>query len=201
MFVETRRTTAGDITTRQRWSHYFVIGLGILTVFILFNLRQNALDAVSLYQNNEEGIVAYYPLNWMLDEAGGDDYVFRVRNMQEIGYKTTFQLSVQTVGGDIDQRTVFDTLAIRRAQTLTAYRTLSITPFPSLNDREAAAANYQYVATDPNPFQESVPIVVRGIDILTINRDQAIIITMIASSDRFEENWQLFERFLRRLEF
>ncbi len=199
--IETNYTSDVEITTRQRWSHYFSVGLGVLAVVLLFNLRVSTLNATTLYQNTQEGITAAYPTGWLIDEDGDTDYIFRVRNMQEIGFKTTFRISVQAVGANTTTRTLFDALTMQRAQSLTAYRNLAVEPYFGLEDREASLANYQYVATDPNPYEESVPIVVRGVDILTVNRDQAIIITMLSDADHFDQNFALFEQFISRLEF
>lgn len=191
----------GGVTTRQRWGNYFTILLGVVAVFLLFNLRAAARNATSVYQNSQEGIIALYPAGWLLDERNPDDYIFRVRDMQQIGFKTAFQVSTRTISSETTVRTVFDSLTMQRSQSLTAYRTLSVEPYLGFEEREASAANYQFVATNPNPFQESVPSVVRGIDILTINRDQAIIITMLADAATFDEEFVIFERFLSQLEF
>ncbi|MEO1443725.1 MAG: hypothetical protein AAFV33_25210, partial [Chloroflexota bacterium] len=102
------------ITTRQRWSHYFTIMLGVLAIIILVNLRGTYAAEVSVYQNNEEGIIALYPQSWLIDEQNPDDYIFRIRNMRAIGFKTTFQLSLRTVGDNAAQRTVVDTLTMER---------------------------------------------------------------------------------------
>jgi len=192
--------TQDTITTRQRWSHYITVALGILAVVILINLRANIQGAASQYVNNAEGITAYYPQNWLLEESDGTDYIFRVSNLREIGFKTTFQVSVEPVNQLTTSRTIFDALSMQRAQNLTAFRRLSIEPYTGSADFEATTANYLYVATDTNPFQQSVPVVVRGIDILTLTRDQAVIITMLSNADTFEENLVLFEQFVNRLE-
>lgn len=192
--------TQDTITTRQRWSHYITVALGILAVVILVNLRANIQGAASQYVNNAEGITAYYPQNWLLEESDGTDYIFRVSNLREIGFKTTFQVSVEPVNQLPTSRTIFDALSMQRAQNLTAFRRLSIEPYTGSADFEATTANYLYVATDTNPFQQSVPVVVRGIDILTLTRDQAVIITMLSNADTFEENLVLFEQFVNRLE-
>ncbi len=192
--------TQDTITTRQRWSHYITVALGILAVVILINLRANIQSAASQYVNNAEGITAYYPQNWLLEESDGTDYIFRVSNLREIGFKTTFQVSVEPVNQLTTSRTIFDALSMQRAQNLTAFRRLSIEPYTGSADFEATTANYLYVATDTNPFQQSVPVVVRGIDILTLTRDQAVIITMLSNADTFEENLVLFEQFVNRLE-
>ncbi|MEM6284404.1 MAG: hypothetical protein AAF787_19590 [Chloroflexota bacterium] len=188
------------ITTRQRWSHYFTIMLGVLAIIVLFNLHGTYSSEVSIYQNNEEGIVAYYPRGWLIDEQQPERYIFRTRDMQAIGFKTTFQLSIRTVSDETAQRTVVDTLTMERAQTRTAYRLLSIEDYDGLTDASTAIATYQFVEVDPNPFLEGVPIVVRGVDVITISRDQAIIITMLSDFNEFDSNFVLFERFLRQLE-
>lgn len=192
--------TQDTITTRQRWSHYITIALSIFTIVILFNLRANVQSATSQYVNNSEGIIAYYPQDWLLEESNGTEYIFRVRNLREIGFKTTFQVSVQPVSELTTNRTIFDALSMQRAQNLTAFRRLSIEPYESVADLDATAANYLYVSTDTNPFQQTVPVVVRGIDILTVTREQAVIITMLSDADAYEENLILFEQFINRLE-
>lgn len=201
-FVETNIQLDTGLTTRQRWSHYFVIAFGIIAFLIAFNLRQNTLNASSIYINNETGIVASYPENWLLDESNSREYVFRVQNIHEIGFKTTLQVSILPIGNTTTRRTTFDILSMRRAQTLSSYRTIFIGSYdlPN-NDIDATSAIYTYVDTNQNPFLESTPIVVTGIDILALSRGQAIIITMLSDARKFEENQVLFDRFVSALEF
>jgi len=69
------------------------------------------------------------------------------------------------------------------------------------NEQAATAMNYTYANIESDPFLETVPVVVRGIDILTIRRGQAIIITFLSDASSYNENYAYFERFLASLEF
>ncbi len=197
--VETNTEQRG-LTFRQRWSHYFVLIYGILSLVIAVNLRISRLNAVSTYINNEVGIVAQYPENWLIDE-GGTDYVFRVRNVSEIGFKTTYQVAVQPIGAFTTDRNILDALSLSRAQTLDAYRVFAIDPYTLAEELVASAASYTYVAGQANPFLESIPTVVTGVDIITIQRGQAIIITLLSDAQSFDTNFERFEQFVRQLEF
>lgn len=201
-FIDEQNFRAGfQPTTAQRWSHYFAIIFGILAFTITLNLKQNIETATTTYINNEFGITALYPQNWLLEESG-DDYVFQVQNVQEIGFKTTFRVNVQPIGSETTKRTLLDTLAINRSQTFAAYRILSVEPYDVLDTApDATRAIYVYVDTNENPFIEQIPTVVTGIDILTINRGQAIVISMLSDANRFTESQRLFETFIRNLEF
>jgi hypothetical protein len=61
--------------------------------------------------------------------------------------------------------------------------------------------SYTYVSGDPNPFLQSVPTVVEGLDILTIKRGQAVIVTFLSEAPAYEQNLPLFNQFLSNLEF
>ncbi len=188
-----------ELTQRQRWSHYFVFIYAALAVFIGFQLRSATLDATVLYTNSQMGIRALYPQRWLIDTS--DDYVFRVRDLTQLGFKTTMQVDVQPVTINTSARNLLDTLTLNRMQTLSRYSVISNQPYILPDEQEATAMRYVYVEGSDNPFLETVPTVVAGLDILTIRRGQAIIITFLSDSQSFDENLPIFERFLDELEF
>ena len=191
---------ANELTPRQAWSHNLVLILSGLMFFVGINLRDSTLNATRQYTNLEAGIRVEYPQNWLID-AGGD-YVFRVRDVSQIGYPTTIQISVRPVGADTPPRYIFDALTLNRSQTLASYNPLaSGLSFILPDETEASAMEYTFVASGNNPFLQSVPIVVRGVDILTIRRGQAIIITFLSESNNYNQNYAVFQRFLNSLEF
>ena len=187
------------LTLRQRWANVFTILVCILLMLFGLNLRNQALSATSLYISPQAGVTAQYPQNWLIDTS--DDYVFRVRDMSRTGFKTTFQVAVQAVGPDAEERNLADRLSLDRIVTFTDYRVQPLEAYNFPDGRDAQALNYTYVATDASPFLQSVPSVVRGLDILTISGGQAIIITYRADSSNFEQELPRFEQFLRQLEF
>lgn len=188
-----------EISQRQRWSHYFVFIYAALALFIGFNLRSATLDATVLYTNSQVGIRALYPQRWLIETGSG--YVFRVRDVTQLGFKTTMQVDVQPVTINTSARNLLDTLTLNRMQTLSRYSVITTQPYTLPNEQEATAMRYVYVEGADNPFLESIPVVVEGLDILAIRRGQAIIITFLSDSRTFDANFPIFQRFLDDLEF
>ncbi len=191
---------SSELTFRQRWNHYLVLLFGVIAFLIGVNLRDSVLNATTIYSNPEAGIEAQYPQNWLIDQDG--DYIFRVRDTVQSGFKTTIQVSVRPVGGATSTRSILDALTLSRFQILASYKVLSVNDsFPLPNEQQGTRMNYTYADIESDPFLESVPTVVRGIDILTIKRGQAIIITFLSDANSYENNLPIFERFLASLEF
>jgi hypothetical protein len=189
-----------QITQRQRWSHYFVFIYALIAVFIGFNLRSTTLDATIPYVNTQVGIRALYPQHWLIDTSG--DYVFRVRDLSQSGFKTTLQVAVQPVTINTSARNLLDSLTLSRSQTFSGYKVLSQQDNYKLPaGQNATAMSYVYVVGDDNPFLKTIPSVVQGLDILTIRRGQAIIVTFLSNAQTFDDDLPTFERFLDDLEF
>jgi hypothetical protein len=192
---------SAELSQRQRWSHYFVLIYAAVAIFVGLQLRDAALYATIPYVNTQVGIRAFYPQNWLIDTAG--DYVFRVRDMTQTGYKTTIEVNVIPVTPNTTARNLFDNLILNRSQTLASFTTLSRgEPYLLPDEREATAMSYVFVGdTGGGVFLESVPVVVEGIDILAFEGDQAMIITFLADANDFDEKVAIFESFLNDFEF
>lgn len=190
-----------ELTQRQRWGHYFVLIYAGLAIFVGVQLRDSALYATVPYVNTQVGIRAFYPQNWLIDTTG--DYVFRVRDMTQTGYKTTIEVDVLPVTPNTTARNLFDNLILNRSQILAEFTTLSRgEPYILPDEREATAMSYVFVGdSGGGVFLESVPVVVEGLDILTFEGDQAIMITFLSDADDFDENLAIFESFLNDFEF
>lgn len=188
-----------EMTFRQRWSHYLAIAFAVIGAVIGINLRDTTLNATTLYANPEAGIRAQFPQNWLLDEGG--DYIFRVRDMSRPGYKTVLQVATRPVGPSTTIRSVLDALTLSRSQTLSAYTVLSEEPFALPDEAPASAMAYTFVATEPNPFLRGVPTVVRGLDIITLKRGQAVVITFQSDATTYQEDLSTLNLFVENLEF
>lgn len=188
------------LTKRQRWSFYLTYIFAGVAFFIGVNLRDSILYATTLYVNSQAGIEAEYPQNWLLDTAG--DYVFRVRDSAKQGFKTTIQVTLRPVNVQTTaERNILDALTLSRSQTLADYTVQSIEEYVLPNESVVTRMNYTYVATETNPFLENVPVVVQGVDLLTSRRGQVIVITFQTALPIFEEEFPVFERFLRGFQF
>jgi len=188
-----------EITLRQRWSHILVLILSVIGFVIGINLKNSVVNATTFYTDAQAGITSEYPENWLIDTEG--DYVFRVRDVTQPGFKTTIQVAVRPVSDETQARNILDTLSLDRSQSLATYSILAREPFVLPGDVEALSMKYTFVSAETNPFLQSTPQVVTGLDILTIKRGQAIIITFLSETTTFEENFALFEQFLNKLEF
>jgi hypothetical protein len=189
-----------ESTQRQRYSHYFAIAFGLIGLFIGINLRDSILSATTLYADPRAGLRAFYPQNWLLDTSG-DTYIFRVQDMSERGFKTAIQVAMRPVGAQTVPRNIVEALTLSRSQTLAQYTVFSTTPYTLEDQPEAFALSYAFATGEHDPFLESLPTVVRGLDILTIKRGQAIIISFQSDANTYDQNLPVFQQFLGDLEF
>lgn len=185
---------------RQRWSHYFVLLYAAVCLLIAINLRSTIINETVPYSDLETGIRARYPAGWLIDTS--DDYVFRVRNISRVGFKTSIQIAVRPVSLNTTTRNLLDALSLSRAQTLTAYRVLAIEESVRLpNEVVATRMRYVFVDVASEATLQRLPTVVEAFDLIAIREGQAIIISFAADADTFEEERPLFERFLNDIEF
>lgn len=199
MAFDTGRSPAIQITQRQRWSialSYLLIAIGLA---LGLNQRDASLNLSSVYRNVEAGITASYPARWLLDESG--DYVFRARDMSHRGYQTLIELRTLPVGPDSAERNILDHLSLQRAQVLVDYTVLGYDTYRLPDETWAISMSYSFVARDSSPFLEGVSSIVNGLDILTLRRGQALIITFRADSSIYRRELETLRWFIQNLEF
>ena len=198
--IDYRSAETTELNFRQRWASYLTIFVTLVALFAAFLLRGRSLDATADYENKEEGITAHYPINWLLEESKGD-FVFRVQDPAAIPFKTTLQMALLPVGPGARNADIPDLLNMTRAASLSAYRALAIRPVTLPNGVQGIQMDYAYVSSEANPFLQSVPIVVRAIDVIVLRNNQALVVTYRSDSQTFEKNQHYFDNFLRTLEF
>ncbi|MCL4252820.1 MAG: hypothetical protein KJ043_03460 [Anaerolineae bacterium] len=184
---------------QQRLGHFLTLLVIALGLLYSLNLRVGVVNATVIYNDLRAGITVRYPANWLLDTSG--DYVFRVRDMSRIGFKTTLQITLRPISPDMSERNVLDSLNISRPITLSTYDIQSIQQILLTSETTATQMRYTYVDTETNPFLESFPIVVAGEDIITLSNNQAVIITFRTDARTFDQDYPIFLQFLRTLEF
>jgi len=197
--LEFNATTENQLTQRQRWSVYLSLIVLALGLYIGYTFKESALNQTVIYSNVEAGLTAFYPSGWLLDEDG--DYIFRVRDMTNRGFKTTIQVQTLPVSADIVERNLLDQLTLVRSQFLIDYNVLGYSDFELSNENTAIAMTYTFVSRETSPFLEGIPSVVIGLDVLTIQRGQALIITFRADSNIYQQELSVFNQFLDNLNF
>lgn len=188
-----------SLTLRQRWAVVFTILLAVLLLIVGLNLRNQVTNAVTSFENPQAGISALYPSGWLLDTS--PDYILRVRDMSRSGFKTVFQVAIIPVGTDASERNIADSLTLDRLETLIDYRVQPLYTMILPDNREAQALEYTYVDTQASPFLAGNPSVVRGMDLLVISGEQAVVITYRAELSIYEQQYPVFLEFVRRLAF
>lgn len=197
MGVEFLDDNIGD-SRNQRWGHFLTLGFMVVAIIIGLNLRDGALYAADTYINNEVGIRAEYPRGWLIDFDG--DYVFRVRDISRVGFKTTIQIGLYPFTTDMTERNVLDSLSLSRPLSLSTYLEIDTRQVMLPRGEMATAHDYTFVYTEPDPFLAPLPIVVIGRDILIVRRGQVILVTFVADALTFEADLATFDRFLSSLE-
>ncbi|HVO41197.1 MAG TPA: hypothetical protein VMT34_01180 [Aggregatilineales bacterium] len=200
--IEIAATESAELNFRQRWATYLTLMTALLGLLLGVLLRARVINATDFYQNSQNGISARYPASWLLTQADlGEDLVFRVEDLSAVPFKTTMQLALRASGPDERANDVRDRLNISRSSQFVAYRALDTSPVTLVDGSPALRMNYAYVADEPNPFLQSVPVVVRGVDIIVLRNRQVLIISYRADSASFDTYYHYFDAFLRSLQF
>ena len=199
MTFEIDQPAAVQTSRRQRWSSALSYTLIFACLALGVNLRDSSISQSSIYVNVEAGITARYPRRWLLDEDG--DYVFRVRDMAYRGFNTLIELGTLPVSADTVERNLLDRLTLKRSQTLIDYTILGYDNYRLPDESRAVAMSYSFVSRDASPFLEGVSSIVVGLDILTINRGQALIISFRADASIYQQELATLDWFIQNLDF
>lgn len=194
-----RREAIIDPTARRvRFAHYFTILYCIAGIIIALILRDAGLFATTEFRNNEVGVIAYYPANWLLDTSSA---VLRATDTARSGFKTIIEVQVLPFAARMSARNVIDSLTLVRQGTLQDYRNLTTREITLRNQDIAIVNEYQFVFAPNDPFLQTLSTTVVGRDVLVIRRNQAILITFQTDARTLEEDLAIFDRFLDTLEY
>jgi len=187
------------LTFTQRWNTYLAIVAVIAALTLGLTLRDNTLSATQTFEDLEAGVRAQIPSGWLLDTES-EEYVFRAEDPAALPFKTTLQVAIMPVGPDATPGSVLDIIKIQRSIRLSTYREISRTEETLRDGSQAVRMKYAYTHDEPNPFLESQPLVVEGVDVVVLRRSQAVIITYREERSIFEDHLYRFENLLRTLE-
>lgn len=194
-----QRIASFDPTSRRvRFAHYLTVAYFIIGLVIAVNLRDSVLYATTEFRNNEVGIVAYYPKDWLLDTRTA---VLRATDSARLGFKTVIEVNVEPFAPRMSARNVIDGLTLERQAALPYYRNLTTFETTLRTQDVAVVSEYTFVYAPNDPFLQAITAVVIGRDVLVIRRNQAILITFQADARTYDQDLALFDRFLDALEY
>lgn len=189
---------ASDLTKNDRFSAVLVVIVFAIALALGLLIQRQSIGETWAYINQEAGIESAYPAGWLTDEEGS--YVVRIRDPKARPYKTQYQITVVPAGGQTSVRNVLDNLTLQRSVSLPAYRVLSVEE-RNTGTESVTQMEFVFVETDPNPFIERLPVVVRGLDRVVLDGNRAVIVTYMAEEAGFSENLLAFERFVASLRY
>ncbi|HEX3052986.1 MAG TPA: hypothetical protein VHP83_20175 [Aggregatilineaceae bacterium] len=184
-----------ELTFTQRWNTYLSLALAGLILFLGLSMRDNALNATIEFEDLEAGVRVQVPTSWLLT-SGAADYVVRAEDPNALPFKTLLQVSVLPVGPDATPNNVLDVLNIQRSERLATYHEISRTDETLRDGSAAKRLTYAYTEFERNPFLQSLPLVVKGVDVVVLRGSQAVIITYREESSAFDDHLYRFENLL-----
>jgi hypothetical protein len=184
---------------RDRWVSWLVIGVLIAALLLGWAVKAAAEGRTVLYQAG--GLQVRYPAGWVRAEVQ-PPVLLRVEDRWAAPFRTTLMLQRRPLPpvGEKPVGTVQQTLALERGRKWTAYRVLGMEENVSIAGRTGMRVTFAYVETNPNPFLETVPVVMSGEDFLFPVGDQVYIVTLTAAEANHARAQRALRAFLRSLE-
>ena len=179
----------------DRWADGAVIGALIAALLlgaVVVNLAQGQR---SQFNNAEAGLTVAYPQGWLLQSSA--DLAFQAINPESGTFKTTYQARTMPIaaGGPITPTLA---MALDRGRQETAYRLFEISEGAPVSGQPTMEANYVYISAPSDPFAQTAPVVVHGLDIAVARGDQAYIFSLLAAEgDAFAAAAPNFRRFVQ----
>ncbi|MBL8148225.1 MAG: hypothetical protein JNL34_17750 [Anaerolineae bacterium] len=185
---------------RQRWGNIFTIAFSLLALALALQVKSATESATVIYSDPVAGITVQYPQGWLLDTSG--EAVLKVSNESAEGYKTSIEVRVLPLSVGLTERNLVDNLILNRSQTLASFDVLERESLTLGEDeRPATSMVFTFVASEVNPFLQSLPLVVEGMDVITAQGGQALIVTFLSDAATYDDNFETFQRFLNEIDF
>lgn len=204
-------TTAQTFRTRRdRWADWLVIGIVVVALLLGWAVKAWAEGSAGSFTDPETGLTLRYPVGWLTGSA--EDYVFKARDPHSGPFKITYQVTADKLdpARPMSLLDAVNATTLGRARQLTAFRLLDIESVdeegqPLLADIDAEGGEYKapsaiwsryvYIEEKPDPFAESLPAVVLGLDYTTVKGEYLYTFTLRASEadfDRAEKDFRAF---------
>jgi hypothetical protein len=184
---------------RDRWVDVVVTGLFVVALALGWGVKASAEARTASFAGN--GIVAQYPAGWVQAETK-QPVVFQVEDRLATPFRTTISVQRRPLPpkDDAALATVQSTMVLERGPQLAAFRVLSTREGVTIGGRSGMEVTFAYVESNPNPFLETLPVVVVGKDFLFAVGDQAYVVTLTATEASFDHLSSTLDRFVRTLQ-
>lgn len=191
-------TTKVVRTRRDRWADWLVVGVVVVALLLGWATKSWAEGGTEQFSDSKTGLTLNYPAGWLA--GSGEDYIFKARDPQSGPFKITYRVTADKLDPTRPLSLVdaVNATSVNQARKLTAFRLLDIEPVGEEGQSPSAIwARYVYVEEKPDPFRESLPTVVLGLDYTTVKGEYLYIFTLLASEADFDEAEKNFEAFIK----
>ena len=182
MVMETRRR----VHRRDRWVSWIVVGVFIVALVLGWVVKTAAEGRSTTCE--VDGAHTSYPSGWVLADVELP-VLLHAQDLWATPFRTTITLERRPVPQDVAKplSTIQNMIALERGQSWTAYRTLTLEDPVSVNGYAGMRTSFAYVEADPNPFFETVPVVMHGQDYVLPVGDQVYIATVTAAEANYAQ--------------
>jgi hypothetical protein len=182
---------------RDRWVNWLVVAVFLVALVIGWGVKSAAESrAVRCEAGN---MVLSCPAGWVRAKVE-PPVILRVEE-RVAPFRSAISLEERPLPKDMPK----PLLAVQQALTLeragwVAYRILSVEEAMPVGKRTAMRVTFAYVETNPNPFLETLPVVMHGEDyILPAGEDKVQVATFVAAQENYPLVAARFAAFLRSL--
>jgi hypothetical protein len=171
-----------QLQRQDRWVSWAVAGLFVIALLLGWAVKAAAeARAVS---TEVDGVRLRYPAGWVRVSAD-PPVLLQVEDWVGPARATLIVQRRPLPPGDKPLAAIQQTLALERARTWTAYRVLDIISSALIEGRPGMRATFAYVETNPNPFLQTMPVVMHGEDDIVPVGNEAYIVTLTAPEEKF----------------
>lgn len=168
----------------DRWVDLIVIALVVVALalgWVVKTVAEGRTVAVEV-----SGLHLRYPAGWLRLDAQ-PPVLLQVQDGLARGLATTLTLQRRPLptGAAQPLALIQQSLALERGSQWAAYRVLQLQDSVSVGGRKGMRITFAYVETNPDPFLVTVPVVMRGDDLLFVQDDQAYIFTLTSAEANY----------------
>ena len=184
---------------RDRWVSWIVIAVTAVALILGWFLKTAAEGRTAVYE--AEGLRVRYPADWVRADPR-PPLLLQVEDRWATPYRTTLTLARRPVppGAVKVLPIIEDTLALERGRNWTAYRVLGMEGNIPIDGNSGMRVAFAYVEPNPNPFLETLPVVMHGEDYLFSMGDGVYIATLTAAEPNYAQAQKALKAFLRSLQ-
>ena len=181
---------------------WIVIGVFAVALLLGWVVKMAAEGRTVAYRAGQAGdLPLRYPFGWVRVDVQ-PPVQLQVEDCWATPFRTALTLERRPLPSNMAQplSAVQQTLALERGRTWAAYRVLQMENDVSVKGRKGMRVTFAYVETNPNPFLETMPVVVQGEDYPLPVGNQVYIVTLTAAEANYARGQRSLRALLRSLE-